>query len=88
VPPPKRDTGLAVRHNGPNTRAPQTVLLAVAPDTAVATWTTDMLAACLRDLIDAVVIRQGTLFLYKPIIHLGHRTDGAGISYDGVGPPA
>jgi hypothetical protein len=87
VPPPRRDTGLAVRQNGPNTRAPQTILLAVAPDLSQPAWTAEMLAACLRDLLDSVVLRQGVLFLYKPIIHLGHRPDGSGISYDGVGPP-
>ncbi|GAA3349603.1 hypothetical protein GCM10020358_72360 [Amorphoplanes nipponensis] len=41
VPPPKRDTSLAVHHNGPNSRAPQAVLLAVAPDPGVPLWTTD-----------------------------------------------
>jgi hypothetical protein len=87
IPPAKRDTGLAIRNNGPNTRAPQTLLLAVAPDLSVPTWTAGMLSACLRDLLDAVVLRQGILFLYNPLIHLGHRTDGVGISYDAAGPP-
>jgi hypothetical protein len=88
VPPARRDTGLAVRHNGPNTRAPQVMLLAVAPDTAVPVWTTEALAACLRDTLESVLLRQGILFLYKPLTFLGRRADGAGISYDGSGPSA
>jgi len=86
VPPQKRDTALAVRNNGPNTRAPQTMVLAVAPDTTVATWNAEMLAACFRDLLDAVLIRQQLLNDHRPLIHFGHRTDGVGISYDGAGP--
>jgi hypothetical protein len=87
VPPQKRDTALAVRHNGPDTRAPQTMLVAVAPDTTAATWSSEMLVACLRDLLDAVVIRQGVLatpLVSRPVIHLGRRTDGVGISFDGA----
>lgn len=86
VPPPKRDTSLAVHSNGPDTRAPQTVLLAVAPDTSVPTWTTDMLTASFRDTFEAMMMRQGFLLLYNPTIHLGHRTDGVGISYEKAGP--
>jgi hypothetical protein len=86
VPAAGRDTALAVRHNGPNTRAPQTMLLAVAPDTSVPAWTTATLAACLRETLDAVILRQGILFLYRPLTFLGHRPDGAGISYDGGEP--
>ncbi|MFI6272795.1 hypothetical protein [Micromonospora zamorensis] len=85
VPPPKRDTGLAVHNNGPNSRAPQALLLAVAPDTGVPVWTTDMLAATLKDTLDTLIMRQSHLLLYNPMIHLGHRSDGAGISYELAG---
>ena len=88
VPPARRDTGLAVRNNGPNTRAPQAMLLAVAPDTGVPAWTTGALVGCLRDTLETVLLRQGLLFLFKPLTFLGRRTDGAGISYDRAGPPA
>lgn len=87
VPPRKRDTALAVRNNGPNTRAPQTMLVAVAPDTSVATWSAEVLATCLRDLLDAVVVRQGVMFLWEPTLFLGRRADGTGISFPGVGLP-
>lgn len=88
VPPKQRDTALAVRNNGPNTRAPQTMLLAVAPDTSVATWSVEVLATCFRDLLDAVVIRQGMPLLFTDAtIFLGRRPDGTGISYDGAGLP-
>lgn len=85
LPPAKRDTSLAVHNNGPDTRAPAAVLLAVAPDTGVPTWTTDMLAATLQDTLGTLIMRQSHLILYNPMIHLGHRSDGAGISYDKVG---
>lgn len=85
VPPLKRDTSLAVHHNGPNTRAPQTLLLAVAPDTDIPLWTTDMLTATLKDTLENLIMRQSPLLLYNPMIHLGHRTDGNGISYEKAG---
>jgi hypothetical protein len=85
LPPPTRDTSLAVHNNGPNTRAPQAVLLAVAPDTGVPAWTTETLAATLQDTLATLIMRQSHLILYNPMIHLGHRTDGVGISYDTVG---
>jgi hypothetical protein len=40
------------------------MLLAVAPDTTVPTWNSEILAACMRDLIDGVVLRQGILVLF------------------------
>ena len=82
LPASRRDTGLAIHFNGPNTRPPQTLLLAVAPDTSVPSWTAEMMSATLRDTLQAVFNRP--LFGLYPMLStmaLGRSADGTGISF-------
>jgi hypothetical protein len=86
VPFEKRDTAMALRYNSPNTRPPQTILLAVNPDPSQA-WTAATLEAILRETLEsartrmlppATVSRSGHL----PLVLLGRREGGAGISFE------
>jgi hypothetical protein len=85
MPLPRRDTGLVVHHNAPNTCAPQAVLLAVAPDTGVATWSTATLAQVLRDTAataaSGVVMRYLLQLFVPPLTHLGQRSDGSAMGF-------
>jgi len=57
VPAREETTGIAFHHDAPGARAPQAVLLAVAPDAAAATWTVDDLIATLDEAHDLAQLR-------------------------------
>jgi hypothetical protein len=86
VPFGERDTAMALRYNSPNTRPPQTILLAVNPDPSQA-WTAATLETILRETLEsartrmlppASVSRSGHL----PLVLLGQRESGAGSSFE------
>jgi hypothetical protein len=83
VPEPLRDTALAIHHNGPNSRAPQALLLAVAPDLGRTTWSVETIRETLTDLVRATYFRQGFWAMFAPAVsYMGHRTDGDAVSFD------
>jgi hypothetical protein len=81
LPAANQDTALALRFNGPDTRPPQTVLLAVASDTARPTWTTDLMVATLRDTLHTTLLRLGGYASFLSMAHLGESADGSGVTF-------
>ena len=85
IPAAKRDTAIALRFNSPNTRAPQSILLAVSPDPSKP-WTSDTLIALLRDTLDLARMRMDPPTTLStsgllPMVWLGQRISGPGISF-------
>jgi hypothetical protein len=85
VPAVARDTAMALRFNAPNTRAPQSILLAVCPELARG-WSTELLVATILDTLElarmrmqppATITRAGQ----RPLVWLGQRSDQSGISF-------
>jgi hypothetical protein len=56
---PAVTTGLAVHANGPNARAPQSILLAISPDGE--RWTTEALVDVLGETLELAKLRAVTL---------------------------
>jgi hypothetical protein len=57
IPVREETTGIAFHHDAPAARAPQAVLLAVPPDAAATTWTTDDLLATIDEAHDLARLR-------------------------------
>ena len=57
IPGREETTGIAFHHDAPGARAPQVVLLAVPPDAAAKTWTTDDLLATIDEAHDLARLR-------------------------------
>jgi hypothetical protein len=57
IPAREETTGIAFHHDAPGARAPQTVLLAVPPDAAATTWSTDDLLATIDEAHDLTRLR-------------------------------